>query len=84
MPDNVPVADHQGRLTVPDNGPGPGVAARPSASPAGLADGSAEVRHAWDIGMRRWDLLYGVVYIAGLVIVASQAASGRLQSSTNE
>ena len=29
VPDNVPLADHQGRLTVPDSGPGPSVAARP-------------------------------------------------------
>ncbi len=82
MPDNVPVADHQGRLTVPDSGPGPSVAARlpvslagPAESAAGPADGGADVQHAWDIGMRRWDLLYGVVYIAGLVIVASQSAT---------
>jgi len=30
--------------------------------------------HAWDTGMRRWDILYGIVWLVGLQIVGLSAA----------
>ena len=55
MPDDVPVAHEQGRLsTLP--------------TPSTAAD-------AWETSQRRWDTLNAVVYLAGLVIVASGSAT---------
>jgi signal transduction histidine kinase len=65
VPDHVPLADQPGRLIGPCAGPeaGAGSAAGPPA-----ADG-------WDAGMPRWDVLYGVVYVAVLAVVALTAGS---------
>jgi signal transduction histidine kinase len=30
--------------------------------------------HAWDTGMRRWDVLYGIVWLVGLLVTAATAA----------
>jgi signal transduction histidine kinase len=64
VPDNVPVADYQGRLTA--------AAAPEAAEPASAACGS----HAWDTGMPRWDLLYGLVFLASVLVVSATAQSG--------
>lgn len=52
MPEDTPLADEPGRLTVPD----------PTAT-----------GHAWDTGMRRWDVLYGIVWLVGLQVTLASA-----------
>jgi signal transduction histidine kinase len=74
MPDNVPLADRQGRLTAP-----PAVAARPAAAAASGAPAasasSPRGSDAWDTGMPRWDLLYGLAFLASVLIVSATAGS---------
>ena len=53
MPDDIPLADQPGPVSVPE---------QPAAG------------HAWDTGMRRWDILYGIVWLVGLQIVGLSAA----------
>ena len=31
--------------------------------------------HAWDTGMRRWDILYGIVWLVGLQVTVATAPS---------
>jgi hypothetical protein len=52
VPEDIPLADQPGRLTVPEAG----------------ATG-----HAWDTGMRRWDILYGIVWLVGLLVTSASA-----------
>jgi hypothetical protein len=52
VPEDIPLADEPGRLTVPEPG----------------ATG-----HAWDTGMRRWDILYAIVWLVGLLVTAASA-----------
>jgi signal transduction histidine kinase len=53
VPEDLPLAEEPGRLTVPE----PGAAG-----------------HAWDTGMRRWDVLYGIVWLVGLQVTAATAS----------
>jgi signal transduction histidine kinase len=53
MPEDIPLADQQGPVSVPEE---------PAAG------------HAWDTGMRRWDILYGIVWLVGLQVVGLSAA----------
>ncbi len=62
MPDDLPLADEQGRLTM---------AAGQCPAP-GTGDAPAD---AWDTGMPRWDILYGVVFVAVVGVVAATAGS---------
>jgi signal transduction histidine kinase len=52
VPEDVPLADEPGRLTV--------------------AEGSA-AGNAWVTGMRRWDRLYGIVWLVGLLVATTSA-----------
>jgi signal transduction histidine kinase len=75
MPDDVPVADQPRRLTMPPRQSSESTASpRPAhrcARPA--ADRSSG--DAWDTGMPRWDLLYGIVLVAVIAVVAASAGS---------
>ena len=53
MPQDIPLADQPGPLTVPE---------RPAAG------------DAWNTGMRRWDILYGIVWAVGLEEVINASA----------
>jgi signal transduction histidine kinase len=60
VPDNVPVADHQGRLTMAAAGVA-GTAA-PASRPVLAGD-------AWQTSPRRWDLFYGLICAATIAVV---------------
>jgi len=51
---------------------GPAEAARPAAVAAERTAGNA-----WETSLRRWELLYCVVFVADVLVVASSAAPGR-------
>jgi signal transduction histidine kinase len=63
VPDNVPVADHQGRLSV-------GAAAGESKTALTTAVRSAD---AWHTSASRWDLFYGLVFAATVAVVSVTA-----------
>ena len=90
MPDDLPLAIEPGRLTVPTVQTVPALpppaAAAPDGNCAAAPDGNcaataapaptAESRgDAWETGMPRWDLLYGIVFLAVLAMVAVSAGS---------
>ena len=61
MPEDVPVALEQGRVSPP-----------PPVRPARPDVGSGD---AWDTGMPRWDFLYGIVFVAVLAVVSASAGT---------
>jgi signal transduction histidine kinase len=66
VPDNVPLAHEPGRVAVPPAAP----VAADGTCVAAAGSGDAGVT-----GMPRWDFLYGVVFLAVLVMVAVSAGS---------
>ncbi len=86
MPDDVPLAPDRGRVSMsscadpqrtafasPAAGP-----AKPAAltEPAGVA-ADRTAGNAWETGLRRWELLYCLVFVADVIVVAFSAAPGR-------
>jgi signal transduction histidine kinase len=65
VPDDLPLALEQGRLSVPSTAAPEISTDRP---PAGSGD-------AWNTGMPRWDRLYGVVFAAVLVVLLASTGS---------
>jgi signal transduction histidine kinase len=65
VPDDIPLASSQGRVSMPSCSAG----AEPTVRTA---------RNAWDVwgaGVSRWDLMYGVVFLAVLAVVGVSAGS---------
>jgi signal transduction histidine kinase len=63
VPDDLPLALSQGRVTMP-----------------ACPDSERTASNAWDSGMSRWDLMYGVVFVAVLAVVAVSAPGSVLRT----
>jgi signal transduction histidine kinase len=77
VPDDVPLAIEPGRLSMP---PGERTSSTEITLPAAMCPEPAAERSsadAWNTGMPRWDLLYGIIFAAVLAVVAASAGSAR-------